>query len=525
MKITNLLVLAGVVAMGTSCKEGGLFSKKHDKSGATGWNYNDKNQGGFNVAKAKDIKAGPGLVFVQGGTFVMGATEEDVMADWNNVPKRITVNSFFIDRTEVANVHYREYLFWLNRVFDPEADPANLPIVNGAYPDTLVWRSELAFNEPYVEYYFRHPSFNYYPVVGVSWKQAYDYCLWRTDRVNELALIQGGFINKNEMKTMQGKGSDAFNTKAYLLGLTTPPPGAAAKSKKNPLTDPNGRPRTQVTVEDGIMSPEYRLPTEAEWEYAALAYIAQNPQPRRKEKSKRGEELVANKQIYSWNNNFNGLRDNRRGSWQGEMLANFKRGAGDLMGVAGGLNDRAATPAPVESFFPNGFGLYNMSGNVSEWVADVYRPSTYEVGDDFNYYRGNVFKKLYVADPTTGDPATRYEKDSTGRVKMINENNADLAKRRNYNKYYAIDYMDGDSLSGASYGYGRTTLISDQSRVIKGGSWLDMPYWLSPGNRRFLEEDQSTSTIGFRCAMTYFGSPEGNRTRSGNYWSTKRQRR
>ena len=77
--------------MGTSCKEGGLFSKKHDKSGATGWNYNDKNQGGFNVAKAKDIKAGPGLVFVQGGTFVMGATEEDVMADWNNVPKRITV--------------------------------------------------------------------------------------------------------------------------------------------------------------------------------------------------------------------------------------------------------------------------------------------------------------------------------------------------------------------------------------------------------------------------------------------------
>jgi formylglycine-generating enzyme required for sulfatase activity len=108
---------------------------------------------------------------------------------------------------------------------------------------------------------------------------------------------------------------------------------------------------------------------------------------------------------------------------------------------------------------------------------------------------------------------------------MINENNADLAKRRNYNKYYAIDYMDGDSLSGASYGYGRTTLISDQSRVIKGGSWLDMPYWLSPGNRRYLEEDQATSTIGFRCAMTYFGAPEGNRTRSGNYWSTKRQRR
>jgi formylglycine-generating enzyme required for sulfatase activity len=195
------------------------------------------------------------------------------------------------------------------------------------------------------------------------------------------------------------------------------------------------------------------------------------------------------------------------------------------MGIAGGLNDRAALPAPVESFYPNGFGLYNMSGNVSEWVADVYRPMTYEVGDDFNYYRGNVFKKLKVVDPTSSDPSTRYEKDSTGRVRYENENDQDLAKRRNYQKYYALNYLDGDSLSGASYAYGVTTLIGDKSRVVKGGSWLDMPYWLSPGSRRFLEEDQSSSTIGFRCAMTYFGAPEGNRTRTGNYWRTKRTRR
>jgi len=524
MRFSHLMLAAAVVIAGSACKNGSIFKKKPEKSGATGWNYNDKNQGGFNVAKAKDIKAGPGLVFVQGGTFVMGAAEEDVMADWNNVPKRITVNSFFIDKTEVANVHYREYLHWLYRVFDPQSDPQYIPVVNGAYPDTLVWRSELAFNEPYVEYYFRHPSFNYYPVVGVNWKQAHDYCIWRTDRVNELELVKGGYINKNEIKNLTGKAADNFNTKAYLLGLTTPPPGTAARSKKNPLKDENGRPRSYVTFEDGILTPDYRLPTEAEWEYAALAYIGQNPQVRRKEKQ-RGEELVANKQVYSWSNNYNGLRDNRRGSWQGEMLANFKRGSGDLMGVAGGLNDRSALPAPVESFFPNSFGLYNMSGNVSEWVADVYRPSTFEVGDDFNYYRGNVFKKLVVKDPAAYIPADRYDKDSTGRVKWENESDADLSKRRNYQKHYAIDYLDGDSLSGASYGYGKTTLISDQSRVIKGGSWLDMPYWLSPGNRRFLEEEQSSSTIGFRCAMTYFGAPEGNRTKTGNHWSTKRNRR
>lgn len=525
MKTSRIFFLPLLALLFGACKNGSIFKKKLEKSSATGWNYNDKNGSGFSIAKAKDVKAGPGLVFVQGGTFVMGAAQEDVMGDWNNQPKRVTVNSFFMDKSEVANVHYREYLFWLNRVFDPQADPNNMPIVNGAFPDTLVWRSELAYNEPYVEYYFRHPSFNFYPVVGVSWKQAHDYCLWRTDRVNELALINGGYINKTEMKNMQGKGADAFNTKAYLLGLTTPPPGAAAKSNKNPLKDASGRPRTQVVLEDGILNVDYRLPTEAEWEYAALAYISQNPQARRKEKGQRGEELVANKQVYSWNTNYNGLRDNRKGSWQGEMLANFKRGAGDLMGVAGGLNDRAATPAPVESFFPNGFGLYNMSGNVSEWVADVFRPTSYEVGDDFNYYRGNVFKKLKVIDPSSTDPSTRYEKDSTGKVRYESESDADLSLRRNYQKAYALNYLDGDSLSGASYGYGKTTLISDKSRVIKGGSWLDMPYWLSPGSRRFLEEDQSSSTIGFRCAMTYFGPPEGSKTRSGNYWSTKRQRR
>src|SRR5438552_1283638 len=122
MKISHVILFAASIAALASCKSSG---GSKGKSASTGWKYNDKTQGGFSVAKPKDIKAGPGLVFVQGGSFVMGATEEDVMSDWNNVPKRVTVNSFFIDKTEVANVHYREYLFWLNRVFDPQGDPAN----------------------------------------------------------------------------------------------------------------------------------------------------------------------------------------------------------------------------------------------------------------------------------------------------------------------------------------------------------------------------------------------------------------
>jgi len=525
MKVASAVVAVSCLITLTSCKNGGLFGgKKKESSGATGWAYNDKNQGGFQVAKPKDVKAGPGLVFVQGGTFTMGATQEDVMSDWNNVPKRVTVNSFFMDKTEVANVHYREYMYWIGQVFDPESDPKNQAIIDAALPDTLVWRSELAFNEPYVEYYFRHPSYNFYPVVGITWEQAHDFCIWRTDRVNELELVKGGFINKTEIKTLGGKGEAAFNTKSYLIGLgDPPPPGAAAKKKGSKLTNPNGTPRTQVTFEDGILSPDYRLPTEAEWEYAALGYETLNPQIRKKEKS-RGEELISNKQVYAWSNNYNGLRDNRRGAWQGAMLANFKRGTGDLMGVAGGLNDRAAITAKVDAFYPNGFGLYNMSGNVSEWVEDVYRPQTYNVGDDFNYFRGNTFKRLVK------NSAGEYEKDSVNgvainRPKYELEPDSMLAHRTNYQHAKAVNFLDGDSLSGAEYRYGVTTLINDSSRVIKGGSWLDMPYYLSPGTRRYMQQTESSNTIGFRCAMTYFGASEGNGRKDGNYFPTKRQRR
>src|SRR5437868_7276825 len=147
MKVKNLLILLSCAVAMTSC---GILGKKNKagKSDVTGWNYNDKNMGGYQVAKSKEQGTGPGLVFVQGGTFTMGQTEEDVMGEWNNIPRRVSVPSFYIDRTEVANVHYREYLHWLNKVFDPEADENNKKIINNALPDTLVWRSELSYNEP-----------------------------------------------------------------------------------------------------------------------------------------------------------------------------------------------------------------------------------------------------------------------------------------------------------------------------------------------------------------------------------------
>lgn len=515
MQVKNFVILLSCAALLSSCKNGLFGKKKMEKSDVTGWNYNDKNMGGYQVAKTKEQGLGPGLVFVQGGTFTMGQTEEDVMGHWDNVPKRVTVPSFYIDRTEVANVHYREYIHWLNRVFDPEADENNRKIIDAALPDTLVWRSELSYNEPLVEYYFRHPGFNNYPVVGVSWRQAYDFCLWRSDRVNEGILMQKGFIAKQGLQGQQQENN--FTTKSYLLGVYQAQPG-----KNKSLKTPMGTPRTNVTMEDGILMPDYRLPFEAEWEYAAYGLINQNPRPSAKE-GKRGEELHSNKQVYPWSNNYNGLRETKHGSWHGQFMANFKRGSGDNAGVAGGLNDRAVYTADVKSFYPNAFGIYNMAGNVSEWVFDVYRPMTSldltSNNDDVAPVRGNKYMKLYKNE--NGEA----EVDSTGRVKMVPVTDAEAKSRRNYQRGNVINYLDGDSLSQADYGYGKTTLISDKSRVFKGGSWNDRAYWLSPGTRRYLEEDQAMSTIGFRCAMDRMGSPEGNGRKTGNFWKSRKQKR
>lgn len=153
--ITQLVILAFIIA---SCSGGGNSS-----SSTTGWNYNDPDNGGFEVQYGYEQETGPGLVLVEGGTFTMGRVEQDVLFDWNNIPRRVTVSSFYMDETEIRNVDYREYMHWIQRVFIDYPE-----VYRNSVPDTLVWRRPMAFNEPYVQYYFRHPSYNEYPIVGVN---------------------------------------------------------------------------------------------------------------------------------------------------------------------------------------------------------------------------------------------------------------------------------------------------------------------------------------------------------------------
>lgn len=487
-KTNNLLALSflSIIFLLASCSK--------ERSNTTGWTYNDSNNGGFEKPPFFEQETGPGLVLIEGGRFTMGRTEQDIFYDWNNVQKTVTVSSFYMDETEVKNIDYREYLYWVSRVF-----AADYPeVFKKALPDTLVWRSRLAYNEPFVEYYLRHPAYSDYPVVGVNWLQATDYAAWRTDRVNELILIREGLFEHNPNQFNE----DNFNTRAYLNGQYE-----SGKRVDGLIDlDPNKETRN-VKIEDGILLPEYRLPTEAEWEYAALGLIGNTY-----------GELITERKFYPWNGH--GVR-NADDKYLGQMLANFKRGRGDQMGVAGQLNDNAEITAPVYSYWPNDYGLYNMAGNVSEWVMDVYRPLTNSDADDFRPFRGNVFKTL-VRD----EEGYIAEKDSLGRLKYRNVNAEDdnLAERRNYKKADVINYEDGDLQSSkyfneaatyqekgdaAMYDFGNTSLISDRSRVYKGGSWNDRAYWMTPGTRRFLEEDQATSTIGFRCAMIRVGSPTG----------------
>ncbi|MES2062954.1 MAG: SUMF1/EgtB/PvdO family nonheme iron enzyme [Bacteroidota bacterium] len=524
--LTNTaLVMLGLGVMLSSCSN-------KQQSQKTGLAYNDRTNGGYLRYRQTHPSPGPGLVPIEGGTFVLGGSaDQDVAYEYNNLRRRVTVPSFYMDETEVSNQDWLDYLHWINITF-----PNDNELYYNALPDTLVWRKPLSYNEPYVDNYLRHPAFQDYPVVGVTWDQAQEYCIWRTDRTNENILRErGNLVNWKDQAKGQGGAaasgtSTPFNTDMYLNGQYQ---GQGIDGKKmiadlNPnaaATGNNKRAVRPARLEDGIVKQGYRLPSEAEWEYAALA-LAGNTQ----------FENINDGRVYPWDGL--GVRSPKKNT-RGLILANFKRGSGDNAGVGGGLNDKAIITAPVRSYQPNDFGLYNMAGNVNEWVADTYRQTSFEEMDDLNPFRGNEFTNKRLADPTKG----QYAKDKYGRpIKdpaksdkklkysdMIAQQQAQAAQANQpansaqpnagavtanagvkdplAGKAYTNDYRGyGDSVNNSLYG--TTTLVNNHSKVYKGGSWNDLSYWLNPATRRFMDQDDASAEVGFRCAMTMVGAPE-----------------
>ncbi|RZK71179.1 MAG: gliding motility lipoprotein GldJ, partial [Pedobacter sp.] len=517
MKKTYLYSFAILILVSafTSCK-----SKKDGTSvsNKTGYAYNDPSNGGFEVAskyKRGHETNAYGLIEIEGGEFIMGGSAVDIPGqDMSNLnyKREVTVSSFYMDETEVSNTNWLEYLNWIRRNY-----PTDAQYYYEELPDTLVWRRPLSFNEPYVNNYLRHPAYKDYPVVGVTALQAERYCAWRTDMVNEKLLRDGGYMNsfaaingtargRNATATPVAKPAQPFNTEVYLNGqiddkgqraMRDLNPSATAAAGGGATTGRRGTgPTRNVRLEDGVILQPFRLPTEAEWEYAAMSLIGNTQY-----------ENVNDKKIYPWTGlGITSAKKNTRGL----ILANFKRAKGDYMGVGGSLNDKAAFTQDVKSYAPNDFGLYNMAGNVNEWTADVYRAATYEQADALNPFRGNQYQNK-DRDPATG----QLKKDKFGKPEMVKANSgvkqtwaelqANKAAGNSTVPYNADQRGYRDEQSNL---YGITTLVNDKSRVYKGGSWDDQAQWLNPATRRHLQEDESTADIGFRCAMTMLGSSE-----------------
>ena len=227
-----------------------------------------------------EMSAQYGMVYIPTGRFYMGQSDENIQGDQSNFNRQVTISAFYMDDTEITNDEYRQFIQYIEE--NPDYELPDGVTIESLKPDTTVWSSDFThhYGDPLLAYYWDHPRFDDYPVVGVSWESAKEFTRWRTF-----------FLNS-------------------------------------------------YREEEGLYPyPSFRLPTEAEWEYAARG----------------GRNNVK----YPWGNPY--TRNSR-----GCVLANFKPGRGNY------VDDGYAYTSPVGVFFPNDFGLYDMSGNVAEWCEDAY---------------------------------------------------------------------------------------------------------------------------------------------------------
>ncbi|MBP9103315.1 MAG: SUMF1/EgtB/PvdO family nonheme iron enzyme [Chitinophagaceae bacterium] len=437
MKMKNLyysLFAAACMLMLASC---GILGKKNGK-GKGGSLPNDGMVHGVDPGGKYSLPRPPGMVYVPQGTFHMGPSDEDPAYAFSARNRSVSISGFWMDATEITNNEYRQFVQWVrdsvvarklgyvkagadgneyvdwakmktmkwndpkvmeqlastdiilppdDRIFGKkEIDAAKIIYHSeihdlkenakrenagkprskfiikkdvAIYPDTLAWIRDFAYsyNEPMTKRYFSHPAFGNYPVVGVNWKQATAFCEWRTHLLNS-------FLD----------------------------------SKK----------RTQES--------DFRLPTEAQWEYAARGGRSQS--------------------MFPWGNYY--LRNKK-----GCLMANFKPGRGNYPEDGGFYTVRA------DSYWPNDYGLYCMSGNVAEWTSSIY----YEGRNNFQHDM---------------NPDVRWN---------AKDDDPPLMKRK----------------------------------IIRGGSWKDVGYYLQTGTSTYEYQDSTKSYIGFRCVIDLPAAPAKGR--------------
>lgn len=307
-----------------------------------------------------------GMTYIPPGTFHMGQADEDITSSKMNLNKQLTISAFFMDETEITNNEYRQFINYyiedesdfldddLEGDFEDDFESTETiteeEVREKYYPDTSVWIKDFSYHlgDPLARYYWEHPAYDDYPVVGVDWIAAKKFCEWRTQYLNTYRDEEGLF-----------------------------------------------------------KLPDFRLPTEAEWEYAA-----------------RGGRDMAK---YPWGGPY--IRNA-----SGCLLANLKPVRGNY------FDDGYSYTAPVASFLPNDYGLFDMSGNISEWCLDAFHRASYPFVWDLN--------------PIYAD-------------------------------------------------------ANEPRKIVRGGSWKDIPYYTETGTRTFEYEDTARSYIGFRCVMTYVGRSAG----------------
>lgn len=550
-----ILIFTCTVLLVSSCDKLKELTQKKGSSGSSysenaGFYLNDpENDGLVSLSKSDKVDAPKSMAYVEGGTFTMGEVQQNVMMENNNRPRTMTVSSFYIDKAETTNAKYNEYVKWLKKVFPPE-NPKYKHIYTSALPNENVWRNPLRSDSKLTETYLRHPAFQNYPVVGVSWRQAHDYCTWRTNRVAEKGMVEKGLLKdlydpENEITT-EGRNHfdvEVFETDPKLLyggniDIFTDYVTKADDYVKDTIPSETDRGDIKLNIDEYSPYLRFRLPSEAEWEFAARGDVQ--------------------------NRAFNSIRGRKKYPWSSETTrnpeskyytqhANFKETKGNYSGIAGYSSDNGDITTPIKSFPPNAYGLYDMAGNVAEWVFDIYRPEIDTDFNDFNYSRGNVFRKpkitkegkVVVADINDVEYDTLPNGNIVpsvlpGQIVKVPVTNNDTYLNVSYQKSDNRDFGDGDIASSRDYQtqdmdrvkrmYNspiimrpelnedtgeleykydkkpRTTLITNFSRVYKGGSWKDREFWLDPAQRRFLEEYMSTNYIGFRCAASKVGN-------------------